>query len=54
MPIASGLGDGFYQSYWEYDSNNEICELIVGTLGLSQSTHVFSYKSVTFLEILSI
>ena len=27
--IASGLGDGFYQSYWGYDSNNEICELIV-------------------------
>lgn len=27
--IASGLGDGFYQCYWGYDSNNEICELIV-------------------------
>lgn len=27
--IASGLGDGFYQSYWGYDANNEICELIV-------------------------
>lgn len=26
---ASGFGDGFYQSYWGYDSNNEICELIV-------------------------
>ena len=27
--IASGMGDGFYQSYFGYDSNNEICELIV-------------------------
>ena len=27
--IASGLGDGFYQSYWGYDKNEEICELIV-------------------------
>ncbi|WP_278627012.1 DUF4241 domain-containing protein [Thomasclavelia cocleata] len=27
--VASGFGDGFYQSYWGYDSNNEICELIV-------------------------
>lgn len=27
--VASGLGDGFYQSYWGYDSNNDICELIV-------------------------
>lgn len=27
--IASGFGDGFYQSYWGYDANNEICELIV-------------------------
>ena len=27
--IASGLGDGFYQSYWGYDAQNEICELIV-------------------------
>lgn len=26
---ASGFGDGFYQSYWGYDSDNEICELIV-------------------------
>ncbi|HAQ63387.1 MAG TPA: hypothetical protein DCR23_02885 [Ruminococcaceae bacterium] len=27
--IASGFGDGFYQSFWGYDSNDEICELIV-------------------------
>ena len=27
--IASGLGDGFYQSYWGYDAQNEICEMIV-------------------------
>lgn len=27
--VASGFGDGFYQSYWGYDSDNEICELIV-------------------------
>lgn len=27
--VASGFGDGFYQSYWGYDKNNEICELIV-------------------------
>ncbi len=27
--IASGLGDGFYQSYWGYDKNEEICELVV-------------------------
>lgn len=27
--VASGFGDGFYQSYWGYDSNHEICELII-------------------------
>lgn len=27
--IASGFGDGFYQSFWGYDSDNEVCELIV-------------------------
>lgn len=27
--IASGFGDGFYQSYWGYDSEDNICELIV-------------------------
>lgn len=27
--IASGFGDGFYQSYWGYDAANTICELIV-------------------------
>lgn len=27
--IASGFGDGFYQSFWGYDKDNEICELIV-------------------------
>ncbi len=27
--VASGFGDGFYQSYWGYDEENEICELIV-------------------------
>lgn len=27
--VASGFGDGFYQSYFGYDASNEICELIV-------------------------
>ena len=27
--VASGFGDGYYQSYWGYDANNEICELII-------------------------
>ncbi len=27
--IASGFGDGYYQSYWGYDYNNDLCELIV-------------------------
>ncbi len=27
--VASGFGDGFYQSYWGYDKDEEICELIV-------------------------
>lgn len=27
--IASGFGDGYYQSFWGYDVNHEICELIV-------------------------
>ncbi len=27
--VASGFGDGFYQSYWGYDSDGELCELIV-------------------------
>lgn len=27
--IASGFGDGFYQSFWGYDDQDEICELIV-------------------------
>lgn len=27
--VASGFGDGFYQSYFGYDNNNEICEVIV-------------------------
>lgn len=27
--IASGFGDGFYQSFWGYDAEGEICELIV-------------------------
>ncbi|GAA4295373.1 DUF4241 domain-containing protein [Anaerocolumna aminovalerica] len=27
--IASGFGDGFYQSFWGYDKENELCELIV-------------------------
>ena len=29
MMVASGLGDGFYQSFWGYDERDEICELIV-------------------------
>ena len=27
--IASGFGDGFYNSYYGYDAENEICEIIV-------------------------
>jgi hypothetical protein len=27
--VASGFGDSFYQSYWGYETDNEICELIV-------------------------
>ncbi len=27
--IASGFGDGFYQSFWGYDKENGLCELIV-------------------------
>lgn len=27
--IASGFGDGFYQSFWGYDVEGEVCELIV-------------------------
>ena len=27
--IASGFGDGFYQSFWGYDAEGEVCELIV-------------------------
>lgn len=26
---ASGFGDGFYQSFWGYDDQNALCELIV-------------------------
>ncbi len=27
--ISSGLGDGFYQSFWGFDESGEVCELIV-------------------------
>lgn len=27
--ISSGMGDGFYQSFWGYDESGDICELIV-------------------------
>lgn len=27
--VHSGLGDGFYQSFWGYDELDEICELVV-------------------------
>ena len=27
--VASGFGDGFYQSYIGYDENNDVCEIIV-------------------------
>ncbi len=27
--VASGFGDGFYNAYWGYDDNGEICELII-------------------------
>lgn len=27
--IASGFGDGFYQAFWGYDKNDDICQLIV-------------------------
>lgn len=29
VQIASGFGDGFYQSFWGFDDSGEICELIV-------------------------
>lgn len=29
VQIASGFGDGFYQSFWGFDEGGEICELIV-------------------------
>ena len=29
VQIASGLGDGFYHSFWGYDEGGDICELIV-------------------------
>ena len=29
VQIASGLGDGFYHSFWGYDESGEICELVV-------------------------
>ena len=29
VQIASGFGDGFYQSFWGIDDSGEICELIV-------------------------
>ena len=29
VQIASGFGDGFYQSYWGFDETGEVCELIV-------------------------
>lgn len=27
--VASGFGDGFYQSYWGYDAAGDICSLVV-------------------------
>ena len=29
VQISSGLGDGFYHSFWGYDEGGEICELVV-------------------------
>ena len=29
VQISSGLGDGFYHSFWGIDSNGEVCELVV-------------------------
>jgi len=29
VQISSGLGDGFYQSFWGFDEDGEVCELIV-------------------------
>lgn len=29
VQIASGFGDGFYQSFWGFDESGEVCELIV-------------------------
>ncbi len=29
VQIASGFGDGYYQSFWGFDEGGEICELIV-------------------------
>jgi len=27
--FASGLGDGFYQSFWGFDTENHLCELVI-------------------------
>lgn len=27
--FASGLGDGFYQSLWGFNKNNQVCELVI-------------------------
>lgn len=27
--FSSGMGDGFYQSLWGFDSNNQLCELVI-------------------------
>lgn len=29
VQIASGFGDGFYQSFWGFDESGDVCELIV-------------------------
>lgn len=47
MPmVASGFGDGFYQSYIGYDENDEICQIIVPMVNpdlFEDNNSVFSY-----------
>ena len=46
--IASGFGDGFYQSYIGYDENEEVCQIIVPMVNpdlFEDEDAVFPYTS---------
>lgn len=54
--ISSGFGDGFYQSYWGYDDNNEICELIVPMINpdiIEESEKIVLKSCIATKKILS-